>query len=49
MFLHWVIGSPVCFEADDGKYFGATLWEQIDDGVQYTPARKFLTLFPIAL
>ena len=26
-----------------------TFWEQIDDGVQFTPTRKFLTVVPVAL
>ena len=32
-----------------GKYDGLTFWEQLDDGVQNTSNRKFLTLVPVAL
>lgn len=26
-----------------------TFWEQIDDGMQFTPTRKFLTAVPVVL
>ncbi len=32
-----------------GKYDGMTFWEQLDDGVQNTSNRKFLTLVPVVL
>jgi len=32
-----------------GAYDDLTLWEQIDDGAQYTPAKKWLTSVPIVL
>ncbi len=43
--LHWNKGSPV--EMDQGKYDLQTFWEQLDDGVQYTPNRKFFTAVPV--
>ncbi|RKP17277.1 ORMDL-domain-containing protein [Rozella allomycis CSF55] len=44
---HWIMGSP--FDTDQGSYRGLTLWEQLDDGEQFTPSKKFLTAFPIVL
>lgn len=38
---------PVC--GVQGKYDSLTFWEQLDDGVQNTNTRKFLTLVPVAL
>jgi hypothetical protein len=32
-----------------GAYDDLTLWEQIDAGAQYTPAKKWLTSVPILL
>ena len=32
-----------------GKYDSLTFWEQLDDGVQFTNNRKFLTIVPVAL
>jgi hypothetical protein len=32
-----------------GAYDDLTLWEQIDMGAQYTPAKKWLTGVPICL
>lgn len=46
-FFHWLIGTP--FDINQGEYSALTLWEQIDDGQQFTPTRKFLTAFPIIL
>lgn len=42
------------FDADDsmttsGAFDELTLWEQIDSGAQYTPAKKWLTSVPIGL
>ncbi|BDA45306.1 ORM1-like protein 3 [Coccomyxa sp. Obi] len=45
--LHWNKGSPV--QMDQGKYDNLTFWEQLDDGVQNTNTRKFLTIVPVAL
>ena len=35
--------------ATGGAYDELTLWEQIDNGAQYTPAKKWLTSVPIGL
>jgi hypothetical protein len=32
-----------------GAYDELTMWEQIDSGAQYTPAKKWLTSLPIGL
>ena len=32
-----------------GIYDSLTFWEQLDDGVQFTNNRKFLTIVPVAL
>ncbi len=45
--FHYVTGTP--FDANAGAYDELTLWEQIDDGAQYTPAKKWLTSVPILL
>lgn len=45
--FHWIKGSPLVEDHD--QYGLYTFWEQIDDRIQYTKARKFLTIFPIAL
>ncbi|PWN42934.1 ORMDL-domain-containing protein [Ceraceosorus guamensis] len=45
--FHHVQGTP--FESNGGAYDAYTLWEQIDHGAQYTPAKKWLTSVPIAL
>ncbi|KAJ3411650.1 hypothetical protein HDV05_001859 [Chytridiales sp. JEL 0842] len=45
--FHWVIGTP--FDYNQGEYMGLTLWEQIDNGAQFTASRKYLTIFPIVL
>lgn len=44
-----MIGVPFESDASGGDNARLTLWEQIDQGAQYTPTRKFLTLFPIGL
>ncbi|GIX89360.1 ORM1-like protein 3, partial [Caerostris darwini] len=46
--LHIVKGTP-WESADQGKVRYLTHWEQIDNGVQFTATRKFLTVVPIAL
>jgi hypothetical protein len=48
IFLHLLKGTP-WESADQGKVRSLTHWEQIDDGVQFTSTRKFLTLVPIIL
>jgi hypothetical protein len=48
--FHHVTGMP--FEtamSTGGAYDELTLWEQIDGGAQYTPAKKWLTSVPIGL
>lgn len=47
LMFHYVTGIP--FEFNAGAYDSLTMWEQIDDGDQYTPAKKFLLGVPIAL
>ncbi|RSH90900.1 hypothetical protein EHS25_010076 [Saitozyma podzolica] len=50
LMFHHVTGVP--FESHlttGGAYDDLTLWEQIDGGAQYTPARKWLTSVPIGL
>merc|ERR1711964_374551 len=45
--FHWVRGVP--FEFNAGAYDNLNMWEQIDNGAQYTPAKKFLLSVPIVL
>src|SRR5882724_4608060 len=47
--FHWVTGVPFEAEEHAGAYDDLTLWEQIDGGAQYTPAKKRLLVTPIAL
>ncbi len=47
--FHWLKGSPYTADDEDGEYNSLTFWEQIDHGVQYTPNRKFLTIFPVII
>jgi|SRR5579859_288472 len=47
LMFHWVKGIP--FEFNAGAYDSLTMWEQMDNGDQYTPAKKFLTFVPIVL
>ncbi|CAD6566804.1 MAG: hypothetical protein TREMPRED_002967 [Tremellales sp. Tagirdzhanova-0007] len=50
LMFHYVTGVP--FESTmttGGAYDELTLWEQIDSGAQYTPAKKWLTSVPIGL
>lgn len=47
LMFHYVTGVP--FESNAGVYDELTLWEQIDEGAQYTPAKKWLTSVPIGL
>ena len=45
--FHWVKGVPFDFNA--GAFDNLNMWEQMDNGAQYTPAKKFLTAVPIVL
>ncbi|KAI5537896.1 negative regulation of ceramide biosynthetic process [Trichomonas vaginalis G3] len=45
--FHWIKGSP--FIDDHGAYSQLTFWEQIDDQLQFTRARKFLIIVPFIL
>jgi len=45
--FHWVQGIPFDFNA--GAFDNLNLWEQIDNGDQYTPAKKFLLAVPVVL
>ncbi|KAL0488359.1 hypothetical protein AKO1_008782 [Acrasis kona] len=50
LLLHWLKGSPI--ESGDfsqGIYDKLTFWEQIEEGNQFTPTKKFLSLVPIVL
>lgn len=47
LMFHWVRGVP--FEFNAGAYDHLNMWEQIDNGDQYTPAKKFLLTVPIVL
>lgn len=45
--FHYVRGTP--FEFNGGAYDNLNMWEQIDNGAQYTPSKKFLLSVPIVL
>lgn len=45
--FHYVRGIP--FDFNGGAFDNLNMWEQIDDGAQYTPAKKFLLSVPIML
>ncbi|KAK4541471.1 hypothetical protein LTR36_007917 [Oleoguttula mirabilis] len=47
LMFHYVRGVP--FEFNAGAYDNLNMWEQIDNGDQYTPAKKFLMAVPICL
>jgi hypothetical protein len=47
--FHWVTGIPFQNELHGGAYDDLTLWEQIDGGAQYTPAKKWLFTVPVGL
>ncbi|KAK7062153.1 protein ORM1 [Favolaschia claudopus] len=49
LMFHWVTGIPFHNDLHGGAYDDLTLWEQIDDGAQYTPAKKWLFILPITL
>ncbi|KAI9009124.1 ORMDL family [Hyaloraphidium curvatum] len=45
--FHGVSGVP--FEFSQGEYQDLTLWEQMDNGAEFTPAKKYLTTVPVIL
>jgi len=47
--FHGVTGIPFGSDSHSGAYDELTLWEQIDNGAQYTPAKKWLFCLPIGL
>ena len=47
LMFHYVRGVP--FDFNSGAYDNLNMWEQIDNGDQYTPAKKFLLAVPIVL
>ena len=47
LMFHWVRGVPFDFNA--GAYDNLNMWEQLDNGDQYTPSKKFLLMTPIVL
>lgn len=49
LMFHWVTGVPFKTDEHAGAYDHLTLWEQIDGGAHYTPAKKRLFVTPIAL
>lgn len=49
LMFHWVTGIPFQSDMHGGAYDDLTLWEQIDEGAHYTPAKKWLFSVPIAL
>ncbi|GAW01006.1 Orm1 type endoplasmic reticulum protein [Lentinula edodes] len=49
LMFHWVTGIPFQSDMHAGAYDDLTMWEQIDDGAQYTPAKKWLFSVPCVL
>jgi|ERR1700722_10781311 len=49
LMFHWVTGIPFENSLHGGAYDDLTMWEQIDDGAQYTPAKKWLFSVPVVL
>jgi len=49
LMFHWVTGIPFQSDMHGGAYDDLTLWEQIDDGAQYTPTKKWLFSVPCLL
>ncbi|TCD70011.1 hypothetical protein EIP91_005261 [Steccherinum ochraceum] len=49
LMFHYVTGIPFQSDLHSGAYDDLTLWEQIDDGAHYTPAKKWLFCVPVAL
>lgn len=46
-FFHWTKGSPD--EFTQGEWNGLTFWEQLEAGVPWTKAKKFLMIVPTVL
>ena len=49
LMFHGVTGIPFDNDLHGGAYDDLTMWEQIDDGAQYTPAKKWLFSVPVGL
>jgi len=49
LMFHHVTGIPFHSDLHGGAYDDLTLWEQIDEGAQYTPSKKWLVCVPIGL
>lgn len=49
LMFHYVTGIPFHSDLHGGVYDNLTMWEQIDEGAQYTPAKKWLLIMPITL
>ncbi|KAH9927087.1 Orm1 type endoplasmic reticulum protein [Epithele typhae] len=49
LMFHYVTGIPFHSDLHGGVYDNMTLWEQIDNGAQYTPAKKWLFIVPITV
>jgi hypothetical protein len=49
LMFHWVTGIPFENALHGGAYDDLTMWEQIDGGEQYTPAKKWLFSVPVVL
>ncbi|KAI0065772.1 Orm1 type endoplasmic reticulum protein [Artomyces pyxidatus] len=49
LMFHWVTGIPFQNELHGGAYDDLTLWEQIDEGAQNTPSKKWLFSVPVGL
>ena len=47
--FHYVTGVPFDPDLHGGAYDDLTLWEQLDEGAQYTPSKKWLVCTPIGL
>ena len=47
--FHWVTGTPFHSEMHGGAFDDLTLWEQIDEGAQNTPSKKWLFSVPVGL
>jgi len=47
LMFHYVQGVP--FDFNGGAYDNLNMWEQMDNGDQYTPSKKFLMSMPIIL
>ncbi|KZV66082.1 ORMDL-domain-containing protein [Peniophora sp. CONT] len=47
--VHYMTGIPLGNELTAGAYDDVTMWEQLDGGAQYTPAKKWLFTVPVGL